>query len=281
MRATRIVLLAAGLAGPVAGQYAFTLNYQLDDYQQVAGAESSYSQANAAFAQLDVAGGVGLASASYSAEVGFLAMHDPGATKAPLIFSLTPEYGFMDEDTALTVGGMNFVQGGNAGSVSLEVGGLLVGDLSVVSDTQLTGTVLASSSGPKDVKVTSEIGSETRDDGFVHTPGLWLPEALDVGTVLTMKNYGPIGASFDVWVSPNQTFIPLPPFGVIEIGPAPIFSVLSGVTYPAPDGVHTVASLVPDNPTLVGVKLHFQTVAVLSIVPLDVRLTNSRTVVYE
>ena len=75
-----------------------------------------------------------------------------------------------------------------------------------------------------------------------------------------------------------ETSIPLPPFGVLEIGPTPLVAALTGVMYPGPDGVHVIQAQVQPNPTLVGKAVHIQSVAILSFVPFDVRLTNKATV---
>jgi hypothetical protein len=281
MRIASSLLCAVLVGAPPAAQVAASTGYRLDGWALDAGGEAACSTGFAAFGELDVLGDVGLASSGFRVDVGFLGVFDPGATQVPVVFGVEPAFGSMDVATPVVIAGLNFVKGGAAGAVSVSLGGVALGDAVVVSDTQLAATVPAGTSGPKDLVVVSQIGSTTAKDAFVHTPGLLLPDVLPLGGTVQMKNYGPVGALFDTWISPNATSIPFPPFGTIEIGPAPLVNLVSGGSYPAPDGVNVLSGPVADNPSLVGVSLHFQSIAVLSFTPLDVRLTNSRTAVHQ
>jgi hypothetical protein len=123
------------------------------------------------------------------------------------------------------------------------------------------------------VTVSSSFGSGELSGAFLHTPAVVTPPSALLGTVLDIADYGPVGSIYQVNFSPFETSIPLPPYGTLLIGPTSVFA-LALLVYPGPDGVGTLPLFLPEDPTLSGVTLHFQSLAVISLSPLDARLTN-------
>ena len=217
--------------------------------------------------------GDGLGSANFEARVGSVASYDPATALGPVVLGPDPSFAPM-EGGSFTVKGFNFLDGGAAGALSVEVDGVLASGVSVLSDTTLTATAPAGSSGPKPLTLSGVQGSWTQPRGFVHTPAVLATQSLPPGAPLTVRNYGPVGGVFDLWFSLQTTAIPIPDIGVIQIGPGFVVQALGGVPYPPPLGIQELTASTPPNPALSGQSIYFQTLAILSIVPFDVRLTN-------
>ena len=276
LRLSSALLLLA--AGPASGQQASSDGFQLQSLHFDAGSQGTCTVSNALFVAADWVGGTGLGSDNFQAEVGFLGVYDPGATTLPIVFSVSPPHGPIEGGTTFSVGGLNFSKGGLAGTVSVDVDGVPATGVSVVSDTTITATSPPGTLGPHPLTVTTDFGSDTAEVGFVYSPAVTAPLTASPGTMIDVVNYGPPGTLFQMYFSAFETSIPLPPFGVLEIGPTPLVAALTGVMYPGPDGVHVIQAQVQPNPTLVGKAVHIQSVAILSFVPFDVRLTNKATV---
>ena len=73
----------------------------------------------------------------------------------------------------------------------------------------------------------------------------------------------------------------LPPFGTLLIGPAPLVPGIENGVYPAPGGIQEVRAAVPDLAIFAGATLYFQSIAVLSLIPLDVQLVNSTSTFFQ
>lgn len=268
------------LAGAATAQVAQSANFQLEGFELASVAGGVCDVGVAAFTSATGVGGTGLASSSFGAEVGFLAVHDPASDVLPAVFHVDPAYGPMEGGTSITVCGVHYDLAGLAGPLTVEVGGVPATDVVVLSDTTLTATVPSGASGPHDVQVTSVLGSTNRVGGFLHTPALTATPYGTLGHPVEIENYGPVGGFFDLYYSSVQTNIPLPPFGTLLIGPFPFIAGLTTVPYPAPDGVQSFEYDVPTNPNLIGKSLYLQSVAVVSLAPVDIRLTNAASVTF-
>jgi len=101
----------------------------------------------------------------------------------PTISGVTPNSGPLAGGTNVTISGTNFTT-----VTSVTIGGVALGSQSVVSSTQITGTTPASSTtGPKDVIVTTSAGSSAPCFGcFSYVLG-------DSGVVLTLRAFVPAG----------------------------------------------------------------------------------------
>jgi len=220
-----------------------------------------------------------LASASFQLEVGFLTRYDLESGE-PGLFDVSPASGPIAGGTPITLSGLHFDRGGTAGVVTVDVGGQPASSVVVVSDTTLTAVTPPGSYGPADVTVSTALGSAVRAGGHVFTPGLVTsPVAWQTGT-LRIANHGPLGASFQTQFSTVATSIPLPPFGTLLIGPAPILDGVPITPYPA-SGLSEVIVPIPTSPSAAGTTLHFQTAAILSFAPLDVQLLNRQSVLLQ
>ncbi len=84
---------------------------------------------------------------------------------SPTIASISPTYGSQFGGTAFTLTGTNFT-----GATSVKIGGVAATNLAVVSATQITAvTPFSSTSGAKDVVVTTPAGSSTAVASFTYT----------------------------------------------------------------------------------------------------------------
>jgi hypothetical protein len=108
---------------------------------------------------------------------------------SPTIASVSPTYGSQFGGTAFTLTGTNFT-----GATSVKIGGVAATNLVVVSATQITAvTPFSSTSGAKDVVVTTPAGSFTAAASFTYTAAV---------PVLALSNNAgscnPIGAAINV-----------------------------------------------------------------------------------
>ena len=273
MKLAAIVLLAS----TASAQLATSTNHQLDGLRVDAGGGGMCSGVSSAIAAADVLGTDGiLTSANARAEVGTLSLFDPLDTDLPTVFAVTPPYGTSNGGTQVEICGLHFVRSGLAGSVTVDIAGAPATGVGVVSDSLVNATVPAGPYGPNDVTVTTALGAANQAGGFVHTPALRVsPHGF---STLRLENFGVAGGLFETWASTTSTSIPLPPYGLLEIGPAVLFKLVGGTPYPAPDGISTLQ--LPVVPGLAGVTLYLQSIAILSFVPLDARLVNSSSVLF-
>ena len=227
---------------------------------------------NAARVSFGPFAGDGLSSANFGAEVGSVAIYDPAPALGPVVLGPDPSFAPMEGGT-FTVKGFNFVDGGAAGPLTVEVDGVLATGVSVLSDTTLTAEAPTGASGPKTLVVSGSQGTWTQNRGFVHTPAVIASQDIPAGAPLTVRNYGPVGSVFDLWFSLQTTSIPIPA-GVIQIGPNFVVLAVGGGVYPPPFGIHELTATTPQNPALSGKSIYFQTLSIISIFPFDVRLTN-------
>lgn len=276
---TLTALLA--LAAATSAQVGTSASFRLDGLELDAAGGGASASNTAAFTQVDGSGAPTLSSSGFQAEVGFLAVHDAAAGAAPAIFALTPNYGVMEGGDPFAIHGQGFIAQGAAGSVAVTVGGVPATNVILVSDTRIDAVAPAGSSGPHDLAVTTLLGTGVASDGFVHTPAVVTSPVWGLGSEVEILNLGYISGFFDMWYSNTTTFLPIPPFGVLEIGPVPLLQAYGVEHYPAPDGVHVTKLSVPLNPGLVGTPLHFQSIAFLSLTPPDIRLTNKASIVYQ
>ncbi len=106
-------------------------------------------------------------------------------------------------------------------------------------------------------------------------PGVASSPCRSPGDSLQIDDFGPAGASFVLCVSTATQTLPVPPFGTLLIGgSAPIITLSGLVPYPGLSGPHTQQLLVPNDPTLRGLAVHFQSVAFTAT---GIELTNRAT----
>lgn len=263
-----VALTAAGHA-----QLASSAAYSLEDFDLCAVAGGMSSPQHAAFVDLVAVAGADMSSPQYLGAIGFLAAHDPEPTNAPVVFAVSPGSGAKAGGTPVAISGLNFQHPSAGANPTVAFGGAAIGALVVVSDTLITGIAPALSAGPADVVVTSALGSGTLPNGWVASPAVTCSPSVAIGASLEVRNFGPPGGTFELWFSPVTTFLPLPPFGTLLIGPAPAWKLLANIPYP-PAGVHLASFAIPSEPSLHGTPLHFQSVAVTSFAPLVIELTN-------
>jgi len=132
--------------------------------------------------------------------------------------------------------------------------------------------------GPVDVHLSTLHGGDTLEGGYVYTPAVLAAPSAAIGAQVSVRDLGPAGAPFELWTSPFSTSLPLPPYGVLLIGPASVFKLVQAA-YPA-HGVHEAVFPVPNDATLSGVPFHFQAVAILSVAPLSILLTNRSSTLF-
>ncbi|HEU4418115.1 MAG TPA: choice-of-anchor tandem repeat NxxGxxAF-containing protein [Planctomycetota bacterium] len=92
-------------------------------------------------------------------------------------------------------------------------------------------------------------------------PAIAASQCTPVGGTIRIDDYGPGGGAYVMVASTTTTFIPLPPWGTLLIGPSPLVILAGPVLYPGSSGPSTTLLPIPPNPQFVGVTLHFQTLA--------------------
>jgi len=275
-RAAALSMFLAILAPSSWGQLASTASFQLLDFALAGGGGGSCSTGFAGNLSLPPFPGGPMLSIDHEGEIGFLAGNDPQPTNAPVVFGVVPNLGPAAGGTPVTISGLNFDKFGVAPSVTVTVAGTAASAVNVLGDTQISCLTPAGSPGPGPVTVSSAFGSDTLPGGFVHTPAVISSPTVAVGGSLLIENYGPVGVVFQTYFSTVATSVSLPPFGTLLIGPSPLALLVSGA-YPAPNGIAASSIPVPNDPALSGLVAHFQSVAILSVFPFSVMLTNRST----
>ena len=100
--------------------------------------------------------------------------------------------------------------------------------------------------------------------------------AFEVNGSLRCCDYGPPGQPFWVFYSYLPTFGNTK-FGKILIGPAPIFQLFPLLSYPGPDGIHSITLTVPDDPILDYVTIYWQSLDITQFGPVKGKLTNGQS----
>lgn len=273
-----VALVPCLLCAAAAAQLATSPNARLDALEFDGATGGASSLAFAVNAALPWVSG-SAASATRQAELGLLAGYDPFPATAPLVYGLAPWFGTRDGGTAVLLSGMNLQKQGAAASLAVSFDLSPATNLSVLSNTQAALVTPAGPMGPVDVRATTIHGGHVLDDGYVYTPAVIAAPTAAIGGSVAVRDVGPTPAPFELYTSPFTTTLPLPPYGVLLIGPASVFKVAKS-TYPA-SGVHTAVFAVPNDPLLFGVAFHFQAVAVLSVAPLTIVLTNRSSTLFQ
>jgi len=229
----------------------------------------------AAFFELGEVSSGELSSPGYRASIGFLAAHDPQVTNGPVVFGIEPAFGPAAGGTPISITGMNFDKFG-LGGVGVSIGGHAAGGVVVQSASLITLLSPAGVSGPADVVVNDSIGSDTRPGGFLYTPAITTTPIVPLGGVLDIRNYGPPGNAFLTIIS-LTAWSAHTKFGTMLVGPD-FFQIFSPTPYPAPDGVSSVPVAVPFEPALVGITVHFQSLSLTNVAPMQGSFTNASTV---
>jgi hypothetical protein len=265
--------LVLGTACPLRAQLAESPNFQLTDL--------SLDAVGDGMSALDItarlsAGSVSsepMASAQFGAVIGFLGGEAPDVTDLPVVYGLDPAFGPIAGGTALVIGGINFDKFGSAASLDVTIDGVPVDDLVVQSDTQITATAPAGLSGPHEVVVSSSLGTTAQPGGYIHTPALITTPNAPLKSRLDIRNYGAPGdaymtlASLSSWVAPTH-------YGTLLVGPT-FITLLQPAPYAGPLGISTVSVKVPNSPVLHGLLVHFQSLSITQLSPLQGSLTNA------
>jgi hypothetical protein len=268
--AARAPLAALFLALSAAAQVAASPGFTLDAWTLDAGGGGGASLGAASWGSLASAGGA-LASPSYGALVGFCGPAQPLDGSEPVLFGLAPHAGPAEGGTPAVLSGVHLDQLGPAPAIA--VGGSPAGGVSTLSSTHVALTTPSGPPGPADVTASGGASAATAPGGFVYTPAVTSPAFAHRGGTLAISDWGPPGGSFELRFAFTTTAVPLPPYGTLLIGPSPTFPIASGA-YPSPGGIHTASLPIPNDASLVGVALHFQSAAVTSLAPLAIVLTN-------
>jgi hypothetical protein len=107
--------------------------------------------------------------------------------------------------------------------------------------------------------------------GALWGPGVASSPCRSPGDTVHVDDFGPQGASFVLFFSTAAQSMPLPPFGTLLIGPAPILALTGVVAYPGPSAPHRQPLPIPNDAALRGLSLHFQS---LALMPPSFQLTN-------
>jgi len=214
-----------------------------------------------------------MSAGAFTAQIGFLGANDPQATNAPVVFGLQPAFGPKAGGTPISIAGLNFGKFGTAANLSVTIGGQPVSDLVVQSETLITATTPAGASGPHDVVVSGDLGSSANAASFLHTPAITTTPVVATGGLLEIRNYGPVGDSFQTVVS-LSAWSASTKFGTLLIGPV-IYTLIGTSPYPPSDGVAVLPVLVPNDPVLHGLTVHFQSLSIAGAGPLQSALTNA------
>lgn len=272
-----LALLLAPL-GPAWGQLASGPSARLDALEYDAAAGGSCSIGAAGWFAIPWIAGPALGPNAGGA-LGFLAACDPEPTNAPVLFGITPWFGTKDGGSGAMLSGLNFQKLGAGASLTALIGGNTASSIAVLSDTQVSLSTPPGAMGPADVRVATLFGADALLAGYVYTPAVLADPTAAIGSGFDVRDLGPAGKLFQLWTSPFATSVPLPPYGVLLIGPSSVFKLVEAA-YPA-GAIHTLALSVPNDPVLSGLPFHFQSVAILSLAPPVILLTNRSTTVFQ
>jgi hypothetical protein len=216
-----------------------------------------------AWPSMDALGRGSLGASTPGAPGGMLNAHLRFARCAPHVFAVAPGAGPKEGGTPLSITGLNFDKPGVAGALTVQIGDSPPIATTAVSDTEIQLVSPGGAAGPVAVEVTTPYGSDSLEAGFVHWPAVVVSSPAAVGATADIENYGPSGGLFETWASTATTSIPLPPWGTLLIGPAPLLKVVAATAYPGGSLPDLAALPIPANPGLVGVDVHLQSIALL------------------
>jgi IPT/TIG domain len=270
-----VALMGVALGASAQAQIANSSNYQMQGLMFDGGGGGSCSLDSAAWVSLGALGGHGLSSLSFGAELGFLPYGDAEPGNDPVLFGVTPDFGPKAGGTPITISGLNFDKFGSGTSIAVKIGGLPATSVVVNSNSQITAVTPAGISGPRTVEVSNTFGLANDPDGYLYTPAITTTPVVPLGGTLEMRNYGPVGAAYVVFVSTSTAFAPTP-YGPLLIGPSPFIQLTPILPYPPADGISQIDIVVPVMPVLHGLVAHFQALSVT--VPLALSsFTNAST----
>lgn len=274
-----LVAFGLWLAPGAQAQLSTSPNFQLVDFIFDSGGGGSASLNFAGHSSLGATSGGQFESPRFKSGLGILETSDPQPTNEPVVFAVTPAFGPKAGGSVVTISGLNFDKFGVGPSVTVDIGGNPATGVSVISNTQLTATVPAGTSGPKPVTVTSSFGGNTQVDGYIYTPAVTTTANSAIGETFVMRNYGEVGNSFNTYVSTLQTSANTA-YGTLLIGPFPLVQLLPTLPYAGPDGITTFTLVVPYSPALVGLTVWFQSLDISQFSPLVGVLTNATSTTF-
>jgi hypothetical protein len=277
--ATLLALLAS-LAPAASSQVAQSPNAKLLDWSCSAAGGGAASRRVFGWTTLGQLGSPILSAPNSKTGVG--AAHTDDSTplnNEPLVFGVVPPFGPKTGGTGVVVSGFNFDKLGVGPSVTMSVGGNGATGLSVLSNTQLTattpaGTGINDGAGPQPVVVSSSLGSITHPEPYVNTPAVTSSPVALVGAALVLRNYGTPGTVFVNFLS-DSSLAASTQFGTFLVAGGTLLQLFTNVPYPAPSGISTFVMKVPNLAVLHGLTLHFQSLSITSVSPLQGSLTNA------
>jgi len=92
---------------------------------------------------------------------------------APTLASVSPDWGYMEGGTLVTLTGEHFT---SVGTTTVTFGGIEATDLAVVSSSQVTCRTPLHDAGPVDVKIANDFGEDILENGFTYTTRTYPPE---------------------------------------------------------------------------------------------------------
>jgi len=272
---TLVSLLLLVLAPPATAQLAASPGFQLTDLSFESATGGMVSPNFVAHVALgEIQSDAAMSSPGFTAEVGFLAAHDPDPGLAPEVFSVGPFSGPREGGTLLTIRGSNFTKTGGGPSTQVLIGGMPATGVVLQSDTELSCVTTAGPMGLADVVVSNAHGAAAAGNAFVYHPAVLASANAPVGGQHVVRNFGEPGALCAMSYGLTETFIPLGAWGTLLIGPAPTFQILNGVAYPVGGEIKTVYPI-PEDATLAGFTIFFQSVEIVVGPTLGITFTNS------
>jgi hypothetical protein len=216
-----------------------------------------------------------MSSPAFGAQPGFLEGNEPQYPDGPLVFGTTPGAG--PPGTTLSVSGVHFDYLGAGVTLQVYVGGVRAGGVAVLSDTLLTCLVPPLPSGQHALEVVTAFGSDAVGSAWIATPALVTSPLVVGGGSLVLSGHGPLGSSFLLLWSLQQQSLFLPKYGTLLVGPT-FFVFGAALPYLPPDGKLELSVPIPDDPSLAGIELYFQSLAMTPGGPSQ--LTNATTTLF-
>lgn len=235
-----------------------------------------------------------LATAPNQAALGGIPWLDPTIVPGPpVLFDVDPDKGPSAGGQLVEIVGFNLLTAGGMpptvlfGTASTSV----PATVQTQSATVLTVTTgpgvngLGNSLGPSSVSVeTAPLQLGTLVAAYTYTPGLSAPSPTSIGTDLAVTAcaapLSTVVLVLGVALAP-QAGVPIPPFaGALELNPvSPAPVILDTLLVPLSGSAQSVQP-VPDNPSLVGVTIGLQSVAITAVNPLAGAFTNRADVTF-
>jgi hypothetical protein len=227
----------------------------------------------------------GMTGAGYAASTAAFEIRGGSATFAtpdlaaggPILASVEPRILRATGDV-VAVHGVGF-SGATAPTVTFA--GLPATNVTVVSDTELSVTTpnltnaFGNPLGPVPVRVTTSAGVAEVEDAAIASPAYVQTSTARIDDNFTVTHLGqPGGTGIPSWAAEIPgVVVPIPGIGgAIEL---PLIFLTFGAELIDSTGVSSTTYSIPNNPSLIGVELQFQTIIIDSLAPLEASFTNT------